>query len=246
MNSGENLWNNFSYNSNSNNCLPCDKDFCDAYTKFLRKKVSKQGRGSWSDAKRKENELHLDLFPEPFFGDPSAPIYLLGGNPGYGKDNDKWKNCDQYNKLMAKNLVHNGEFVYFNKQIQTHGGYTWWTKHVNEALREKIFDIEFFPYHTQKLDSLKAFLDTEPDEKCGSNEYADELIKQAMKMGKIIIITRMQAYWFKRIRELDKYEKLYIVMDHQSARIAKGNIISYSGLQNQKTQSWNALVDVSK
>jgi hypothetical protein len=34
--------------------------------------------------------LHLELLPEPFLGDPAAPIVVLSLNPGYSPDDAAW------------------------------------------------------------------------------------------------------------------------------------------------------------
>lgn len=139
--SSTNPWQNFRYNSanNQNYLREEDDGFIQQYNEFIKK--YRPGSADYTNA-----ELHLELFPEPFEGNPDAPIYLLGANPGYG-DYDIWwcrlndeclrsvtvngktKECDSvkystcsqqrpnYLRLMPKNLTHQVPFVFFNEDI---------------------------------------------------------------------------------------------------------------------------------
>lgn len=237
-------WKNVNMSANCKWILEGDKDFVDAMQNSISK--SKESK-DWKD----NNCLHLELFPEPFLGHPDAPIYLLGGNPGYS-DNDLecLMTTKGYLDILKKSIVHkyktNTSFGFFDKRIAKSEAAKWWNKHVDEEIRDKIFNIEFFAYHSKKADGLKKYFDTidskNPQPTCASNEYADSLIYKAMREEKILIITRFKKYWFKRIQCLEGYRKLYVLLNHQSALVKPGNLVAYQELEKLKEASWDELL----
>ena len=224
--------------------LPGDKDFVDAMQKSINE--SKK-----SDEWKNNNCLHLELFPEPFLGHPDAPIYLLGGNPGYSGEDEDWLDNDEYLDILKKSIVHeyktsDTSFGFFDESIDTSEAAKWWNTHVNEKIRDKIFNIEFFAYHSKQAEGLKKYFDTidskNPQPTCASNEYADSLIYKAMDQNKILIITRFRKYWFERIQGLEGYRKLYVLLNHQSALVKPGNLVAYQELEKLKEASWDELL----
>lgn len=238
-----NPWESFTYQGvNSENFLGGDEMFINAYKEFYKEWVKKS-----KNSERRKSELHLELFPEPFEGDPNkASIYLLGANPGYDETDKDWcaklDESEIFLPLMKENLQHKTPFVFFNSALEKHGGYKWWSSHIDDGLKEKIFNIEYFPYHSQKADGLKAFLDAKSDiAPCESERYANELILQAMKEEKCIIITRLETYWFRRIKELEQYQNLFILLNHQTAAVKKGNVVKYNKFVSLKSNSWTQI-----
>lgn len=241
----ENPWETFSYSFSSiNNILTGDDDFVKQYEEFIKTKKRKY---------RQNNRLHLELFPEPFEGNPNAPIYLLGGNPGYDKQDIEWCNGKEpksttYLQLMNDNVRHKTErFVFFDERINSHKGSRWWGNRISDGIKHKIFNIEYIPYHSKKVIGLKDFLDKHPDTYIPlSNNYADSLIANAIKEGKAIVITRLKDYWIKRIKKfypmIEKYKNLYVLFDHQMAKVDKGNIVKYTEFEKLKENSYNDIV----
>ena len=246
--SPENPWKKFTFSSeNNSNILEVDNDFISEYRDFLKSKKRKY---------KQNNSLHLELFPEPFEGNPNAPIYLLGGNPGYDKHDIYWcKGSDtesqSYLQLMRNNIEHKTEhFVFFERSIQNHKGSKWWNKRICDDLKNMIFNIEFFPYHSKKMNGLRDFLD-QPSAKClPSNKYVDSLIHNAIKERKVIIITRLEKYWIERIsqfyKDIRRYKNLYILLNHQSAIVGNGNIVKYAKFETLKNKSYKEIVNAAK
>ena len=81
---------------------------------------------------------------------------------------------------------------------------------------------------------------------CISNQYADQLIYRAIENKKIIIITRFEKYWLERIENLEEYENLYILLNHQIATVKEGNIIEYKKYKDLKSNSWSDLLNKVK
>ena len=237
-----NPWRYFTYSPTMDNVLHRDCQFIKSYTAFLNSNKKYKGND--------KNKLHLELFPEPFAGSPCAPIYLLGGNPGYNSEDVNWCNSSKacskdYILLMKKNLRHiSSSFVFFDKKLKGYGGFKWWSQHIDDEMKDRIFNIEYFPYHTQKADGLKEFLDTNPKVKCGSNRYTDHLIHVAMNDGKVIIITRFERFWLSRIQSLKDYKNLYVLLNYQSARVKQDNIVKYEEFQFLKQDSWTNIKQI--
>lgn len=239
-----------------------DEEFIQAYQKYLdaEAKPTSTKKNPKDEKWREANELHLELIPEPFEGNPEAPIYLLGGNPGYCEDDKKWHKAKNYLEIMSATLSHNyradqvnnlTDFAFFDKRLEAYGGAKWWNSHIADKIRDKIFNIEFFAYHSIKADGLKGFLSQIAKEgqskpTCISNQYADQLIYRAKENKKIIIITRFEKYWLERIKDLEEYDNLYILLNYQIATVKEGNIIEYKKYKDLKSDSWSDLLNKVK
>ena len=241
--------------------LEGDYEFIDAYQKYLDAETqpTSSKKNPKDDKWRKANELHLELIPEPFEGNPEAPIYLLGGNPGYGEEGNEWHINEHYLAIMSETLSHKyhrnqnnpTNFAFFDERLDGYGGTKWWKGHIAAEIKDKIFNIEFFAYHSTKADGLKGFFSQiakkgQSKPTCISNQYADQLIYRAIENKKIIIITRFEKYWLERIENLEEYENLYILLNHQIATVKEGNIIEYKKYKNLKSDSWSDLLNKVK
>ncbi|MCL2128828.1 MAG: hypothetical protein FWH35_00545 [Treponema sp.] len=138
-------------------------------------------------------ELKLDLFPEPFTGSPEAPVYLLNLNPGFS-ENDK-SEMPMIKDFVFRNYKHQKmEYPFYNldPKLKDTGGSNWWRQIMGQLLKkikddklvsQKIFCIEYFPYHSKKYRvgfELK------------SQKYSRFLIKKAIKDKKLIVIMRKE------------------------------------------------------
>src|ERR1700730_11344808 len=50
--------------------------------------------------------LHLDLMPEPFLGNPLAPVVLLNGNPGFSEADPATHRDIEFRAAARRNLFH--------------------------------------------------------------------------------------------------------------------------------------------
>ena len=257
----DNFMNNIPQDLTTPKYLKGDYEFIDAYQKYLDAETqpTSSKKNPKDDKWRKANELHLELIPEPFEGNPEAPIYLLGGNPGYGEEGNEWHIKEDYLAIMSETLSHKyqanqdnpTDFAFFDKRLDGYGGTKWWKGHIAAEIKDKIFNIEFFAYHSTKADGLKGFFSQiakkgQSKPTCISNQYADQLIYRAIENKKIIIITRFEKYWLERIENLEKYDNLYILLNHQIATVKKDNIIEYKKYKDLKSNSWSDLLNKVK
>ena len=201
-----------------------------------------------------EHEFHLELLPEPFWGDlENANVYILSGNPGFGGNEQKidgkqafidaikenlnrdasrliWLDSDLKENTKDKEYEKDGETVLY------HPGFEYWEEKTKE-LREKAGDdlnicvIELFPYHSQKIsDEMKKCASELP-----SREFVDFYIEKAINDGKRIVIARCKSEWLNRIKgtywkdsKLKKYKKEHsdkvLITKGQQMFITAGNL----------------------
>ena len=127
--------------------------------------------------------LDLQLYPEPFAGNPDAPVYILNGNPGIGGADrfmmlrNGWDSMilNSYNPTDASTMYwldENWENKLFSPNdladvLTYRAGFNWWLgnrdtsgwtygiaselKNSCQNLQEKVFNVEYFPYHSRKL-----------------------------------------------------------------------------------------------
>jgi len=155
-------------------------------------------------------KLHLELLPEPFVGNPKAPVYLLNLNPGFSKEdvkehekNKKLRECIFKNN--NRNYKHQKyPFYWLDPDLEKTGGGNWWRKILGQLLKEidndelvskSIFCVEYFPYHSKKYEKAKSPIP--------SQKYNENLIENAIKSNKLIIVMRNEKTYSK----IPDYEK---------------------------------------
>jgi hypothetical protein len=187
---------------------------------------------------QEEQRLHLDLYPEPFTGNPAAPIYLLNLNPGYhAQDKADMALIHQY---ALANLKHESKgdypFYFLNPALKETEGYKWWRKKLNgliQAVAQKntidaeeaakkvaqsIFCIEYFPYHS------KTFYPT-LDAKIPSQDYTATLIGQAMKRKNVLfIILRSKQKFYAAFPKLETRDLVFSCNSPQNPAISPNNV----------------------
>lgn len=156
------------------------------------------------------HQIHLELLPEPFLGNPHhAKVIFLSLNPGY-EEMDIWSLHDtDFVEACRANLTHeNQEYPFFLLNpifASSSGGFCWWRDKLKtliyrygfKKLAHKICAIEYFPYHSESL----GFNNLIP-----SQCYSFFLVKEAMKRNALIIQMRSQRRWQKAIPRLKTYQ----------------------------------------
>lgn len=201
-----------------------------------------------------EHEFHLELLPEPFWGDlENANVYILSGNPGFGGNEQKIDGKQAFIDAMKENLNRDASrLIWLDSDLKEntkdeaykkdeeavlyHPGFEYWEEKTKE-LREKAGDdlnicvIELFPYHSQKIsDEMKKCATELP-----SREFVDFYIEKAINDGKRIVIARCKSEWLNRIKgtywkdsKLKKYKKEHsdkvLITKGQQMFITAGNL----------------------
>jgi len=207
-------------------------------------------------------KLRLDLYPEPFIGNPDAPIYLLNLNPGFD-ETDK-KDMGDLKEHILKSYQHEGTFYYLEDglKIENTNGAKWWRsgreyvsrsgkkgkvpprlgelikeKEFIKEVRESIFCIEYFPYHSKGWKKEKEY------NKLPSQIYSKELIETALEdENKIFIIMRSALYeLIQKLKEAKYKDRIFFCSNKQSPTITKNNIVKIIE-GNEKKEGFDEIV----
>lgn len=180
----------------------------------------------------KDQVIQTQLLPEPYIGNPKAPIIVLTKNPGFDKDSDPyWHTRIDFQKLMRVNLSQEDSdypFVYFNSALSDSPGTKWHKKSLNRLIRSssveevanKVCSIPYFPYHTASFSSIPKGITREI---LPSQSYTQYLVQQAINRGAIIVITLFEKKWKELVEDLRTYPKAYSLKS-QNTMISKGNM----------------------
>lgn len=154
-------------------------------------------------------ELRLDTLPEPYVGGLNkAEVIFLALNPGFD-DSDIIVNLNMPKFIKAnyinRNDPYNSPFYYFDGGFEETGGYKWWAKKLGpllragileSTLRDKIMLIEYLPYHSKNAKKIKNLV-------VPSQQFSFDLVREAIRRKKIIVIMRSPELWLKEVPELE-------------------------------------------
>jgi hypothetical protein len=182
------------------------------------------------DFNRRAAEVHQfrtdDLLPEPFVGDPNAPVVLLGNNPGFTPEGARRKQEPRFIARMRANLLHQATdypFVFFAPDIHE-GHKRWWERKMGkllyfgrERLSRSILAVEHFPYASRRYRGGRLRLPSR------GQDYSFFLVQKAMERKAVIVLTRGQRRWLRDVPALIKYEGLCTLNNPQTASISPGN-----------------------
>src|SRR5579871_2170390 len=114
------------------------------------------------EKQRENQQVHLEVFPEPFSGNPQAGIVLLNLNPGYYPRNKEFGGgTTDFLRLWRANLAHEPQeypFYHLDPRLKGSPGEVYYSQkfrapiHEFEAKRvaEEFFVVEYFPYTTKR------------------------------------------------------------------------------------------------
>jgi hypothetical protein len=169
--------------------------------------------------------MHIELLPEPFYGNPQAPVMLLSLNPGYAKNAD----ADFYNlneaacRLNLEHATQEYPFYLLNPAYREYTGHQWWYKHLSALIKDTTLQrvatnvccVEFFPYHSRSFKASRL--------KLKSAYYRHELVVQAKNDGHLIIM-RAARHWYGAIPELKTYTNVCTLNSPQNPTISPNNM----------------------
>ncbi|MBR6624707.1 MAG: hypothetical protein IKL01_00560 [Mailhella sp.] len=156
-----------------------------------------------------EKKFHLELPPEPYHGNPDAPVLLLAKCPSY-RDNDAPFMLDNkdFRKAMRATLLHEPQefpFYYLAPEFSKSPGAEYWKKGLAELSRfswrhlaNKLFVLNYYPYKCVFPTSFP---------KSSSTPYTGHLLKNAIKRNALIIVYSGKKEW----------EKLAPLQDYKNA-----------------------------
>lgn len=172
--------------------------------------------------------LRLDTLPEPLVGGlDNAKVVFLALNPGFmDSDVDVNMQLEQFINGCRKNLKDpfKSDFYYFTGGLEETGGYKWWSSKLKplinhgiteETLKKKIMMVEYFPYHSVNYRHIGRFTP--------SQLFSFEIVKEAIKRNKIIVIMRSRGLWEQAVPELAGYP-LMTLSSAQNVVISPKNV----------------------
>ncbi len=154
--------------------------------------------------------LRLDTLPEPLVGGLNeAKVVFLALNPGFtDSDVDVNMKLPEFIEGCRNNLEnpYTSPFYYFNGGLEATGGYKWWSAKLKplitagiseEVLRDKIMMVEYFPYHSVNYKHINSYTP--------SQLYSFEIVREAIRRNKVIVVMRSKNLWLEAVPELAGY-----------------------------------------
>lgn len=109
------------------------------------------------------HQIRTELMPEPYLGDPNAPVVLLNLNPGFMEEEIYFHTEDEdFIRECRANLLHEPSeypFYLINPKLSASEGHKWWKKKLRQPIEissamkvaKSFLCIEYFPYHSQRF-----------------------------------------------------------------------------------------------
>jgi hypothetical protein len=173
-----------------------------------------------------EHVVHLEHHPEPFLGNPDAPVVLLCLNPGYSSDCDRWYGDPVFANRARASLVHEPSPYPFHllDPSQPAPGHHWWSRKLRplinatslQAVARGVLCVEFFPYHSERFGHTKL--------RVPSQEYSFDLVRRAIARDAWIVFMRSERLWFSVVPELASYRRLMRTRSVQNPVISPRNV----------------------
>lgn len=172
-------------------------------------------------------EVHLEVFPEPFSGNPQAKIVLLNLNPGYYPRNKEFGGgTADFLSMWRANLAHEPQeypFYHLDPKLKGSPGEVYYQLKFKVPLQEfgakrvaeEFFVVEYFPYTTKRGVGNISCLP--------SQEYGFYLVREALKRNAIIIQLRSKRMWQEMIPALRNYPRYYELRSVQNTAISERN-----------------------
>jgi hypothetical protein len=173
------------------------------------------------------HQIKHNVLPEPYLGNPDAPIVLLNQNPGYSEEDISFYDQEHVRELWRKNILHEPmkyPFWLIDTNLSPNiGGTRWWRQKLKEPIQiaglEKVANriccIEWFPYHSRKFSQPKTIL--------ASQQYSFDLVRRSITSQAVIILMRNQKLWLQSIPELTEYRFIFRLNNPQNVAISKNN-----------------------
>lgn len=182
----------------------------------------------FNDRASARHKLRIDdILPEPFVGDPSAPVVLLSNNPGFKAERVTLKLKPRFIERMRDNMRHESKdypFVFFAPDIDVSHSH-WWNRKLNglleefshDVLAESIFVVEHVPYPSERY---KVWPGDFPSQ---AKAYNFSLVRKAMERQAVLVLMRGRRRWLRDIPELSNYDGLCVLSNPQAGTISRGN-----------------------
>jgi hypothetical protein len=172
-----------------------------------------------------EFQLRLNVLPEPFLGNPKAPVVLLGLNPGYAESDIPIHTSPSFASANRRNLCHTPSdypFYLLHPDLVS-PGQIWWQKHLKQVIQaagvqrvaNSIFVIEYLGYHSIRFKHHEIYLP--------SQLYSRELVREAIRRNALIVLQRGVQLWKACVPELATYSRAFFLNSYQNPTVSPRN-----------------------
>jgi len=170
-----------------------------------------------------EFKVHLDIFPEPYLGNPDAPVVLLGLNPGFKETDIEQHGDARFAALSRANLLHASADYPFYLLDPTINRTKWWDRKLrclieqfgSSMVSRLVLCVELFPYHSRKFHLARL--------RVPSQQYSFSLVRRAIGRGAVILQLRGHEHWLDHVPELETYPQVYTANSVQNPAISPRN-----------------------
>jgi hypothetical protein len=182
--------------------------------------------GEFNASAGEAHQLQINkLLPEPFVGDPAAPVLLLSNNPGFGERSLLRQQPEFMARMRAGLSRHPSAypFVYLDPQCRETGRW-WWQKLTcllrkfgAEVVARSVCNVVYFPYPSAKFRHGRC--------EVRSQEYGFRLVREAVERGAMIVLMRkgQLKHWRNKVGELDGYANLIVLRNPQMPSVSPRN-----------------------
>lgn len=217
-------------------------------------------------AKHEQYQFHTDLPPQPFQGNPEAPIWILMLNPGYSEKTDQYpvSDADYYKKHDDRRKAMLAQLTFSPPKEKNHWHYVldnedrnysknWFKEHffkdmgIDENNVDKnIFILQACGYVSEKFNGdLNKMTKSFPH-----MEYAQKLARWGLNHGKIIVIARSCTYW-QNVLEIEKksqeiQKNVYFLSSNMNIVFSSNNILNWAKEQSNVPREQNKKESVEK
>lgn len=175
---------------------------------------------------RPEKLYDLSLLPEPFFGQPDAPVVLLALNPGLNPSDAAVHAQKEFVAQARRSLSHNlapYPFLHLQPDLSTPGA-LWWRRIAGPLIQATSFDavakgilcVQYFPYHSHSFSSSSPNVP--------SQEYSWNLVRAAINRNAEIVVMRSWRLWASAVPELLTHTKVHHVRNPRNPSLSPGNL----------------------
>jgi hypothetical protein len=175
------------------------------------------------------HRIRPEVIPEPYLGNPGAPVVLLNLNPGFVDDDRQLDLNPRFNDAARASLEHRHPawpFYLLDPTLPDSPGRNWWMKKLRaliavtsvEAVARHVFVIEVHGYHSRRFS---------PRLKVPSQEYTRSLVVAALTRGALLVVMRGLRHWLELVPALRGVESLAVVRNVQNPTISPGNLANF-------------------
>ena len=180
-----------------------------------------------------QHRLNLDLLPEPFFGNRSAPVVVLLLNPGIGPNTTLHHRNEAFAASIRADIASTNPRQHFHLTDSTNGpGFHWWRKACSKLLQDglevavatRLLNIQFFPYHSKSFAHGHVRLP--------SQEFSFSLLRAAIGREALVVCMRGLKQWRGAVPELDAYHRLITPNNTRAGALSPNNLSKYEYLRS--------------